>query len=133
MKRLTTIILLFLIVSQTHADDITAAKDLKEYDVEIIIFEDAHARYLKSETWKQKTKTSEQQSANTKSNKINATGFKSIKPAILKKQYNRINASSEYNVLFYGAWRQAGLDKSKAYEININKLKSRHTDKSKIP
>ena len=131
MKRLTTIILLFLIVSQTHADDITAAKDLKEYDVEIIIFEDAHARYLKSETWKQKTKTSEQQSANTKSNKINATGFKSIKPAILKKQYNRINASSEYNVLFYGAWRQAGLDKSKAYEININKLKSRHTDKSK--
>ena len=131
MKRLTTIFLLFLIVSQTHADDRTAAKDLKEYDVEIIIFEDAHARYLRSETWKQKTKTSEQQSANTKSNKINATGFKSIKPAILKKQYNRINASSEYNVLFYGAWRQAGLDKSKAYEININKLKSRHTDKSK--
>ena len=130
MKRLTTIFLLFLIVSQTHADDITAAKDLKEYDVEIIIFEDAHARYIRSETWKQKTKTTEQQSAITETNKINATGFKSIKPAILKKQYNRINASSEYNVLFYGAWRQTGLDKSKAFEININKLKSRHTDNS---
>ena len=127
MKILTTIFLLFLIVSHAHADDKTAAKELKEYDVEIIIFEDAHARYLKSETWKQKTKTGEQQSAITKTNK---TGFKSIKPAILKNQYNRINRSSEYNVLFYGAWRQAGLDKSKAFEININKLKSRHTDKS---
>jgi hypothetical protein len=130
MKRLITVILLFLIVSQTHADDITAAKDLKEYDVEIIIFEDAHARYLRSEIWDQKTKTNKQQSVRTKTSKINATGFKSIKPAILKKQYNRINSSSEYNVLFYGAWRQAGLDKSEAFEIDINKLKSRHTDKS---
>ena len=49
MKILTTIFLLFLIVSHAHAEDIhvdetTAAKDLKEYDVEIIIFEDKHAR-----------------------------------------------------------------------------------------
>ena len=131
MKRLITLILLFLIVSQTYAEDITAVKALKEYDVEIIIFEDSHARYLTSETWNQKIKTTKQQSATTKKNKRNAADFKSIKPAILKKQYNRINASSEYNVLFYGAWRQAGLDKSKAFEININKLKSRHTDRSK--
>ena len=136
MKIQTTILLLFLIISHAHAednhvDDTTATKDLKEYDVEIIIFEDAHARYLKSETWNQNTDTAEQQSAATKTNKINPTSFKSIKPAILKKQYRRINSSSEYNVLFYGAWRQAGLEKSKAFEININKLKSSHTDKSR--
>ncbi|RKZ79886.1 MAG: hypothetical protein DRQ35_03350 [Gammaproteobacteria bacterium] len=135
MKILTTIFLLFLTLDHANADDanadnISAAKDLKEYDVEIIIFEDAHARYLKSETWDQKATTEEQQSATTKKNKISTTGFKSIKPAILKKQYKRINGSSEYNVLFYGAWRQAGLDKNKAFEININKLKSSHTDKS---
>jgi hypothetical protein len=115
----------------SHADDITATKDLKEYDVEIIIFEDAHARYLKSETWNQNTDTAEQQSAATKTNKINATSFKSIKPAILKKQYKRINASSEYKILFYGAWRQAGLEKNKAFEININQLKNSHRVRSK--
>jgi hypothetical protein len=131
MKILTTIFLLFLTLSHAHADDVAAAKDLKEYDVEIIIFEDAHASYLKSETWDQKSKTEEQQAASTKKSKISTTGFKSIKPAILKKQYKRINGSSAYNVLFYGAWRQAGLDKEKAFEININKLKSSHTDKSK--
>ena len=128
MKILTTIFLLFLTLGHAHADDATPKKELKEYDVEIIIFEDKHARYLKSEIWNQNT---EQQSAATKTNKINASGFKSIKPAILKKQYKRINASSEYNVLFYGAWRQAGLEKSKAFEINIKELKSSHTDRSK--
>jgi len=131
MKILTTIFLLFLTLSYAHAEDITAPKDLKEYDVEIIIFEDAHARYLKSETWNQNTETAEQQSASTKRNKVNRTGFKSIKPAILKKQYRRINGSSEYKILFYGAWRQAGLEKSKAFEININDLKNSHRVRSK--
>ena len=56
MKRLITLTLLFLIASQTYAEDITAVKALKEYDVEIIIFEDSHARYLTSETWNQKNK-----------------------------------------------------------------------------
>ena len=131
MKILTTIFLLFLTIGYAHADDdAAAAKDLKEYDVEIIIFEDAHARYLKSETWDQKATTEELQSASTKKNKISTTGFKSIKPAILKKQYKRINTSSGYNVLFYGAWRQAGLDKDKAFQIDIKKLKSSHTYKS---
>ena len=133
MKILTTIFLLFLIVSHALADDTTAAKDLKVYDVEIIIFEDKHARYLKNEVWNQKTTETNVLAGNPgKPSKggIKTGSFKSIKPAILKKQYKRINASSEYNVLFYGAWRQAGLEKSKAFEININQLKSAHTDKS---
>jgi len=133
MKIPTTIFLLFLTLGYAHADDVTAAKDLKEYDVEIIIFEDAHARYLKSETWGQDATVKNEITENPgklSKDRINAGSFKSIKPAILKKQYKRINASSEYNVLFYGAWRQTGLDKSKAFEIDINKLKSSHTDKS---
>ena len=134
MKILTTIFLLFLTLGHAHADDATPKKELKEYDVEIIIFEDKHARYLKSEDWNQNTTNTNEITGNlgklTKDG-INATSFKSIKPAILKKQYKRINASSEYNVLFYGAWRQAGLEKNKAFKININQLKSSHTDKSK--
>ena len=134
MKLSGKLFLLFLTLGYAHADDITATKDLKEYDVEIIIFEDKHARYLKSEDWNQNTSNTNKITGNlgklTKDG-INATSFKSIKPAILKKQYKRINASSEYNVLFYGAWRQAGLEKSKAFKININQLKSSHTDRSK--
>ena len=136
MKLSGSLFLLILTLSyahaeDNHAEDVASPKDLKEYDVEIIIFEDAHARYLKSETWKQKTKTEGQQSATAKTHKISTTGFKSIKPAILKKQYKRINGSSEYKILFYGAWRQAGLDKSKAFEININDLKNSHRVRSK--
>lgn len=134
MKILTTIFLLFLIVSHAHADDITATKDLKEYDVEIIIFEDAHARYLGSETWNQKATETNKINGNIgklSKDGINASSFKSIKPAILKKHYKRINASSEYKVLFYGAWRQAGLEKSKAFKININNLKNSHRVRSK--
>ncbi len=135
MKILTTICLLFFIVSHATAEDLagdaaTAASDLKEYDVEIIIFEDSHARYLKSETWDQYAKTTEQLSATRETSATNITGFKSIKPAILKTQYKRINGSSEYNVLFYGAWRQPGLEKSKAFAINIKNLKSSHRNKS---
>ena len=118
MKTLTTICLLFFIVSHAYAEDLdgdaaTAARDLKEYDVEIIIFEDSHARYLKSETWDQYAKTTEQLSAARETKTTSTTGFKSIKPAILRQQYKRINASPEYNVLFYGAWRQPGLEKAK--------------------
>ncbi len=133
MKLSGSLFLLFLTLGYAHADDITATKDLKEYDVEIIIFEDKHARYLKSEDWNQNTKETNFAGNLGKLSKdgITASSFKSIKPVILKKQYKRINASSEYNVLFYGAWRQAGLEKNKAFKINIKQLKSIHTDKSK--
>ena len=134
MKLSGSLFLLFLTFGYAHAEDTQPPKDLKEYDVEIIIFEDAHARYLRSETWNHNTTETNEITGNMdklSKNGINASSFKSIKPAILKKQYRRINTSSEYNVLFYGAWRQAGLEKSKAFEININQLKSVHTDKSK--
>jgi hypothetical protein len=139
MKLTGSLFLLFLTFGYAHAedkhvDDVTPAKDLKEYDVEIIIFEDAHARYLKSEAWNQKTTEINEitgKLGKLSKDGITATGFKSIKPAILKKQYNRMNASSEYKILFYGAWRQAGLEKNKAFEININDLKNSHRVRSK--
>ena len=35
-----------------------------------------------------------------------------------------------YEVLFYGAWQQTGLDESKAFKININTLDNIHSSKS---
>ena len=110
--------------------------NLKEYDVEIIIFEDAHARYLSSQSWEQplhNADASDITETTKHSNDINShtINFESIKPFILTSNYKKINASSEYNVLFYGAWRQAGLDKTKAFEINIDELKNNHKNRSK--
>jgi len=45
---------------------------------------------------------------------ISTAPFESIEPEILNKEYQRINASKEYNVLFYGSWRQAS-----AYDCQV--------------
>ena len=143
MRTLSTLFLLFLTVSPALADDTDEAENLKEYDVEIIIFEDAHARYLTSQSWNQNANTTEQLTDSagpakvTKNrdklsiSEIKTSSFKPVKPVILRKQYNGINASSEYKILFYGAWRQAGLEKSKAFEINLSELKNSHRVRSK--
>ena len=116
---------------------------MQAYDIEIIIFEDAHARYINSETWQQDAPDeAEALVDNATSNKptknldklnlseINAGSYKSLKPKILRSEYKRINGSSEYKVLFYSAWRQTGLDKNNAFEIDIYDLVNAHTSKS---
>lgn len=145
MKTLTTLFLILLTINQTHADTKdNPEENLKEYDIEIIIFEDAHARYINSERWHQNIADDSASLTNTNANtkasknrkksalsKTDTTLYKNIKPVILKKEYKRINNSSEYKVLFYGAWRQAGLEESKAFEININELDNTHKKRSK--
>lgn len=130
MKIFSIIIILLLTASQSLAEDTGKSTNLKEYDVEIIIFEDAKASYLTSQTWNQDASIVNHLDKRSVS-AINAHSFMPLKPAILKKQYNRIKASPEYKVLFYGAWRQAGLEESKAFEINLNALENTHRVKSK--
>jgi len=130
-----TLISLLLLIATTNAiaEEIEPISDLKEYDVEIIIFEDAHARYLNSQSWnQQKLYTDENGIDENIGKEINENpgNFQSIKPSILNGKYKRISSSSEYDVLFYGAWRQAGLDKNKAFEIDINDLENIHISKS---
>jgi len=130
-----TIGLLFLLSNTALAE--TEQAPLKQYDVEIIIFEDAHARYIKSETWSQHDEptspedeiTEEQSTKNTKEDEP-AVEIENIKPTILTQEYKRINRSSEYEVLLYSAWRQQGLESSKAFEIKLAALKNTHTAKS---
>ncbi len=157
MKTLSTIFLLFLSISCTLAEaQDNADQNLKEYDIEIIIFEDAHVRYINSEMWHQNMPDDSEPLTYTNhlsndlsinQNKVTenlkktglgeadlaenvARAFVNIKPVILNKEYNRINNSSEYEVMFYGAWRQAGLDESRAFEINLNELDNSHISKS---
>lgn len=61
---------------------------------------------------------------------INSATYKILKPKILSSEYKRINGLSEYNILFYSAWRQTGLDAANAFEIDINELVNAHTNKS---
>ena len=143
MKIINTIFLLLLTANAALAEDRDSTDDKQEYDIEIIIFEDAHARYINSETWQQDV-LDEAKSLidNATSNKatdnldklslseINAGSYKSLEPKILRSEYKRINGSSEYNVLFYSAWRQTGLDENNAFDIDIDELVNLHNNKS---
>ncbi len=143
MKKLTTIFLLLICISTTHADESEGIiPKLLEYDVEVIIFEDANARYINSEDWMHEetiTIPAPEETTDLPDNldtlsideinaidKDHASPFQNIKPAILNKEYKRINASKEYNVLFYGSWRQPGLNAEKAFEIDIQQLDNIH-------
>ena len=141
MKTLTNILLLLMISSPALSENGDTAKSVQEYDIEIIIFEDAHARYINNESWQEDSPsdslTDITENNHTKQNldelsisEINAIAHSNIKPVILENDFKRINNSSEYNVLFYSAWRQAGLKATNAFEININELENAHQSKS---
>ena len=138
MKILQPLFLLLLSFSYAIADDKETEKKPQQYDVNIIIFEDAHARYLNAEKWNSTATTDDSlieetqikpaadNIKKTEENDTSTDDFTNIKPEILNHEYKRMNRSSEYNVLFYAAWRQTGLDKNNAYEINIEQLKNNH-------
>lgn len=134
MKLLFTVLLLIISTSITHAEE-GIIPILLEYDVEVLIFEDRNARYINNEDWTQDvilestvTEGNEPQTKPGKSelSKSETGSFKSIKPDILIQEYKRIKNSKEYNVLFYGSWRQTGLDEKKAFDIDIEELTNTH-------
>lgn len=144
MKILNTLFLLLLTISNALAEETDSTENLRQYDIEIIIFEDAHARYLNSETWHQEISAQDESSVETETNdtpsknldklstsEINATTYQALEPAILNDEYKRIKNSAEYKVLSYTAWRQTGLDKSTAFEIDTGELNNIHTSTSK--
>jgi len=116
MKTFSALFLFILSFSYAQAET-------KRYDVEILIFEDAHANYVNSEQWRQ-------QIGDFKSSSKRTANYSPIRPYILTSSYKRIKASSNYNVLFYGSWRQTGLSKRRAFTISLDQLKNRHNTKS---
>jgi len=141
MKSLQLLLLLLLTANITLAETTNEPELLKQYDIEIIIFEDAHARYINSESWhkdtlKEDTSIDDETNSNiSKESKVTATNnkpasFEPLKPEMLRKEYKGINISSEYNVLLYSAWRQTGLKEAEAFEIDINELDNAHKNRS---
>jgi len=165
MKIINTPVLFLLGVTICQAGNApaqTAEKDLIQYDVELIIFEDAHARYINSELWPENNKedenADEQQESlvgqtaednnielisdldklslseienidnteKTENESLDITDFNDIEPTILINQQNKLNKSSEYNILYYASWRQYGLEESKSFDIDINELSNYH-------
>jgi Fe-S cluster assembly scaffold protein SufB len=88
MKLLITLFLLTLTANHAIAEEIDPVSDLKEYDVEIIIFEDAHARYISIQTWSQSIHLTNKNIVieNTDNDiKENTANFQPIQPSILKE------------------------------------------------
>jgi len=134
MKILFTLLLLLISISTTHAEEGIIKKPLK-YDIEVIIFEDANARYINSEYLAEDALLTETATeagdpgstlGKTTAKELNKPVYKNIKPEMLNNEYKRINNSKEYNVLFYGSWRQTGLEEKKAFDLNIEELKNTH-------
>ena len=142
MKPVFTLSLLFFTLQAAHAESNNQTdKDmLKQYDVELIIFEDAHARYIDSESWPvpgshgTDAKAKDAASMNLFENVRTTSGkqaFTDLKPQLLDKQYRSLKRSSEFEVLFRGAWRQAGLSENEAFSIDLEALKNTHDKRSK--
>lgn len=129
---------LLLITSTLVLAEETDTPVLKEYDVEVIIFEDAHARYINSQTWDYQNPAKATDGDETVVDDLDKLSLDEIKafditqrsPSILKTEYGRLKRSSEYNILLYAAWRQAGLGADKAFDIDIAELTNNHKSKS---
>jgi hypothetical protein len=144
-----------LLANLAPAYDASAAdeqqEELKEYDVELIIFEDAHARYMYSESWEPKSdemaKEMPEDAIHGSAIKGDAIQGKQIQQqappvseqerdftplpvGMLNREYKRLSLSSEVKVLYRTAWRQPGLDEKKAFSINLDELKNAHKSNS---
>jgi hypothetical protein len=112
-----------------------AEEPLPDYDVEVIIFEDSHARYLQSEDWKASTEIIEQKYLQEEAGQRSASSknrgiYSNIPSTTLAQQAKRLNNSSEFNILYQAAWRQQGLDKDQAFDIDLKELRNLHRSKS---
>lgn len=133
----TLTLLLLLPVTTTHAET-------KEYNVEIVIFEDTSGRYINSEQWPIIHHEQNSITTDTDINKLTtlpeyeSPQYQDINSVInitentgtiLAEHVSKLVKSSRYNVLLYKSWRQAGLDDDNAVNININSTKNETVDK----
>lgn len=131
---------------QAEPQPVNLTTDNKQYDIEIILFENAHDKYIHSEIWPQRlyeapaeSDTTEQNSSSSEpdaplttplaetqpeNQAVEQPLFSQLEGSILASEADRIQRSSQYNMLFYSAWRQDGLDKTEAFEIDLNELKN---------
>ena len=92
------------------------------YEVELIIYEDATRRYIESEDWSYNDRLNQTNDAilNAESLKPDAQ-FRELSwdGAVLSSALQKIQESPGLNVLLTRRWRQTGLDRDKAYAVEI--------------
>jgi len=105
-------LLLLLSTASTHAAT-------KQYNIEMIIFEDTSSRYLNSERWPiihqpEEDKPAEQPENNSL---VNITHHASD---ALAEYVTKLKNSRQYKVLLHQSWQQTGLSNTDAVDIQID-------------
>ena len=118
MKKLT--VLLSLLGLCLGASQIAAAA--KEYDFELIIFEDRSGRYSSSEQWQHELTDpgAAKAPAGRASNNPAESKIREIKGIGLAKYAKKLRSNKRYNVLVHKAWRQPGLSRKDAIAISVD-------------
>lgn len=130
-KLLALTFLFFIPVAKTNAE-------INEYNVEIVIFEDASSRHINSELWPVIHHEERSLSNDTGNSEVVTPTINSVlnitqnTGTILAEHVAKIERSSRYNVLLYKSWQQAGLDDENAIEIKIDSVKTVSTDDKTI-
>ena len=144
MNKLETIIFsltLLLPATFTHAET-------KQYNIEIVIFEDSSDRYLNSEQWPVIHHPEQTLSGTTATPEtdIFTNAEKEIETKITPADYpennsvthntsntladhvEKLNRSSRYNVLLHQSWQQTGLSNNDAFNIKVDTTKENNVD-----
>jgi len=112
------------------------------YEVELIIFEIKNTRYLDSEDWSYNDMLNQDKDIADTQSEYQDSEFMELdwQQAKLSESLKKIESSSKYNILFKKRWRQTGLDRDKAYALEITSLEnpltnveSEVTDNSEVP
>lgn len=95
------------------------------YEVELIIFEDSNARYLKSEDWSYNDMLNNKKQDSSKTIKSDPQ-YKKLdwENAKLSKSLERLKNNSNFHILDVRRWRQTGLDRKHAFNIAIGEPKN---------
>lgn len=118
--------------------------DIREYDIEILIFEDTLAHYADSEKWPRKIASEDSDTTEDKAIDIDSELFgafgpeqqfeadypddndviniASMKHWILAEEAEVLKKSRRYRILVHKSWRQTGLAKDDVISIPINSL-----------
>lgn len=110
---------LILILLQTLSSAVYA--DETGYEVELIVFEDARGRYIRSEDWSYNDMLNNTKEVKPKSVKPDPH-YKQIewKGAKLASNLERLQKNSNFRVLVNKRWKQTGLDREHAFNIALN-------------
>ena len=120
----------FLLLLLALPASLVALAETREYEVEVVIFEEARGAYVNSEQWDVRL-TPANGDAGLSTAAVAPPALpaqvRQGEPALLREDARRIVHSSYYHALYYAAWRQPGLDKDKAFAIDLNALRNHIT------